>query len=107
MPKIKSIGYYSQRVKTRKVYRLKTLAFSKNWYESIKQINTSSERLQLLDCLFAYAFEGDEDPRMQVSAVRPLWTLIKAGVDANIQKAEGGKKGGRPRKIERKVKNVV
>lgn len=69
--------------------------FYASFYEAIKDL-PAGQRLAAYDAITRYALTG-EMPELE-GVVKIVFTLVKPQIDANLEKRENGKKGGRPRK---------
>jgi hypothetical protein len=72
-----------------------SFVFYKSFFEAAQSLK-NSERLRFYDALIKYALEGVE-PEGSGSYIA-LYTIAKPLIDANNQRYENGKKGGRPKK---------
>ena len=71
-----------------------TFIFYRSFYEAAKTLD-NSDRLTLYDAIAAYALDGIEPERSGVPG--GMFLLMKPVIDANTQRYENGKKGGRPK----------
>lgn len=72
-----------------------SFVFYRSFYEAARCL-PDAERLQLLDALCSYALDGEHDP--QGGIVSAVLSVAKPVIDANRQRREVGKAGGRPHK---------
>lgn len=68
--------------------------FYKSFYDSIKTVSKRNQ-IEIYNAIFEYVFESKE-PSLTGTALA-VFTLIKPQIDANNQRFENGKKGGRPK----------
>lgn len=73
---------------------IKGFTFYKNYYELVKYL-PDGERLQLLDAIFKYMFDGEE-PEFE-GLLYGIWINIKMPLDNSKSNIENGKKGGAPK----------
>lgn len=74
---------------------MESLVFYKSFYEAIQQL-PEGERLAAYDAVISYGITGEE-PAVEGLA-KIVFTMAKPQIDANIERQENGKRGGRPRK---------
>lgn len=79
-----------------------SMVFYRSFYDALKDLN-SEQQGKLTMAILAYALD-DVEPELD-GIIKTCFTLIKPQLDANIKRAENGKKGaeygklgGRPRK---------
>lgn len=72
-----------------------SFVFYRSFYDAA-QCLPDAERLQLFDALCAYALDGEHEP--QGGIVSAVLSVAKPVIDANRQRRESGKVGGRPSK---------
>ena len=70
-----------------------SMVFYKSFREAIKRLSPE-DQLKAYDAIFDYAFEGKETNEGIVSAIL---LMAKPQIDANNQRYENGRKGGRPK----------
>ena len=78
-----------------------SLVFYRSFYEALKEVDNDT-KAQVYDAIFEYSLNFTEVKLQGLS--RALFTLIKPQLDANNQRFNNGKKGGRPKKNETKEK---
>ena len=73
-----------------------SFVFYRSFYEAARCL-PNTERLQLFDALCSYALDGEEHAP-QGGIVSAVLSVAKPVIDANRQRRESGKTGGRPSK---------
>lgn len=71
----------------------KGFIFYKSFYDSIKEIEDDKTKAELYDAIMAYGIYGIE-PELEGMA-KALFVLVKPQIDANNNRLENAKKGGR------------
>lgn len=80
--------------------------FYASFYEAIKNLKKSSDRLKLYDAICEYGIEGKEPDCEGVA--KSIFVLIKPVIDTNLAKREAGAKGGKSEsKTEAKPKQTA
>lgn len=79
--------------------------FYRSYWEAIKRLKKSSDRLSALEAICAYALDGQEIPRTDASDA--IFCLIKPLLDAAAKKAKGGKTPGRVTEDSGKISGRV
>ena len=77
--------------------------FYKSFYEAISKLKKKSDKLEIFEAIFNYIFY-DQNPDLK-DAPAMAFDLIKPQLDANKQRYENGKKGGRPKSKPMVLKN--
>lgn len=79
-----------------------SFVFYRSFINAIRKIKRAEDRLTLYDAIADYALD-DVDPGEDVSEIiAVLMETIKPQIDANNNRYENGKKGGRPKKDNKK-----
>ena len=78
--------------------------FYGSFYEAIEQLD-DTDRLAAFDMISRYALTG-EKPEGASGAGYAIFLMAKPQIDANEQKRENGKKGGRPKTEEEPTQNL-
>lgn len=74
---------------------LESMIFYRSFYEALEGLNDDM-RLRVLEAVLRYGLY-EESPKL-TGVELSLFRLIKPQVDANVERRENGKKGGRPKK---------
>ena len=70
-----------------------SVVFYRSFYEAVKNL-PPEEFKESMQAILDYSFDG-KPPDAQGSIAHTVFTLVKPQIDANIQRYENGKKGGR------------
>ena len=70
-----------------------SVVFYRSFYEAVKNL-PPEEFKESMQAILDYSFDG-KPPRTQGSIAHTVFTLVKPQIDANIQRYENGKKGGK------------
>ena len=70
-----------------------SVVFYRSFYEAVKNL-PPEEFKESMQAILDYSFDG-KPPGTQGSIAHTVFTLVKPQIDANIQRYENGKKGGK------------
>ena len=78
---------------TKKIKR-NSMVFYRSFYEAIKDLDLI-DQAKLYNAIFKYSLDFTKPKLTGIN--NTIWTLIQPQLDANINKYQNGKKGGRPK----------